>query len=75
MLAVHLVVDFRERRQLPAQHLQIKQPRLESIVEIGRVISNLIHAVHELRLERRPQIEIVFRQFRKCRRGILLRAL
>ena len=39
MLPVQVVVNFRERRQFPAQHLQIEQARLESVVEIGRVVS------------------------------------
>ena len=75
MLPVHLVVNLRERRQLVAQQLQIQQARLESIVEIGCVVSDLVHAVHELRFERRPQIEIVFGQLRKIRRGILASAV
>src|SRR6266478_6470216 len=75
MRGVHLAVDLAKERYLLAQRLHIEKLGFESVVEIGSVVSNLVHPVDELRFEGRAQIEKVFGKLRKLRGGIVARML
>ena len=46
--AVHFPVCGIEHGHFGTQSIQIKKPRFESVVEIGRVVSDFIHQVNEL---------------------------
>src|SRR5579872_3989519 len=64
-----------EYRDIASERLQIEQSRLKSIVQIGRVVRNLVHPIDQLRLERRPLIEQIFRELRELFRRIVPRML
>src|SRR6267143_2548939 len=75
MRSVHLIVHLAKKRYFFAQYLYVKELGFESIVEIGGVVRDFVHAVDELRLERRAQIEKVFGKLREFRSGIVARML
>ena len=61
----HLSVCVSEKWNLGAQRIEIKQARLESVVQIGCVVGNLVNVVDELRFDRRLQIEQILGQLRR----------
>ncbi len=75
MAAIHFRVRCVEHRHLRAELIEIKQARLEAVVEIGRVVGDFVDQIDELRFERRPFIEQVFGELRKFRGGIVPRML
>ena len=69
MAAVHFRISRIENRHFGAQLLEIEQARLEAVVEVGRVVGDLVHQVDQLRFERRAFVEQIFGQLRKFGRG------
>ena len=53
----------------------VEKPGLEAIVEVGRVVGNLIGKIDQLRFQRRAQIEQVFRQLRMLVGIVIVRML
>src|ERR1700733_15617139 len=49
--------------------------RLASIIQIGRVVGDLVSQIDQLRFQRRPQIEQILRQFRMLASIVIVRVL
>src|SRR6266436_4062086 len=75
MRGIDLCVGFVEKRNFPAQDGEIEKFGFEGVVNIRGVVSNFVDAVDELRFEGRAQVQQVFGQLRKFRRGIIARML
>ena len=58
--AVHVLVRCIEERDFAAQPIEINQVRLETVVEVGGVVGDLVHEINELSFERRALLQQVF---------------
>ncbi len=70
-----LRIDFAEKSNFLAQDSKIEKLGFEGIIDVRGVVGNFVDPVDELRFERRPQIQQVFGELRKFRRGVIARML
>src|SRR5262249_55253704 len=74
-----LLLDENERlrksRRFPGQQIHVKKVRFHCVVQVCRVVSNLIHLVNQLRFKGWAQIEEIFAEFRRSAGGIVTRML
>ena len=60
-----------EKRDLSVQLIEVEKFRFHCIVEVGCVVGDFIHAVYQLRFERRPLVQQVFIQLGEFVRRIV----
>src|SRR5260370_14271118 len=70
-----LRIDFAEKSNFLAQDSKIEKLGFERIIDVRGVVGNFLDPVDELRFDRRPQIQQVFGELRKFRRGVIARML
>jgi len=73
MRGVYFRIEFAKERHFAAEDGEIEKLGFESIVEIGGVVGNFVHAIDELRFERRALIEKIFGELREFLGGIIAR--
>ena len=64
ILALHFRVCVGEKRNLRAQRIEIEQARLETVVQIGCVVGDLVDQSISCASSGGRSIEQIFRQFR-----------
>src|SRR3984893_10539401 len=75
MSRVHLSVRSREDRHFLAQPVEIEELRFARVIEVGGVVGDFVHAVDQLRLEWRTQVEEILRELGKFFGGVFARML
>src|ERR1700722_937767 len=75
MASLYLVINLGKKGQFTAQHVEIEQPRLHAIVEIGSVVGNFVDPIGQLRFHGRPPVELILGQIRKLASCVIARML
>ena len=60
---------------LPADVLDLQQPRLHTVIQVRRQVRNLVRQVDDLRLQRRPLPQKILRKLRMLLRAVIARML
>src|SRR5215467_9914481 len=64
-------VGIGKKRNFAAQKFEVQEFGFAGVVEVGRVVGDLVHPVDELGLDRRTQVQQIFGELRK-RYGVVV---